>query len=48
MNKRIFTLLACVIVLFMAAFNANARRVAKMSVGDYVKSISLGASPRMS
>ena len=47
MNKKIFTLLACAVVLFSTAFNANARSVAQRSVGDYVRSISLGMSPGM-
>ena len=47
MNKKIFTLLACALVLFLTAFNANARKVAQRSVGDYVRSVSVGMSPGM-
>lgn len=39
MNKKIFTLLASALMLFSAAFNANARFVAERSIGDDVKTL---------
>ena len=47
MNRKIFTLLASVLMLFTAVFCANARRVASTSVGDYVKSVPLSTAKEM-
>jgi hypothetical protein len=47
MNRKIFTLLAAVLMLCTTAFNADARRVAQLCVGDYVKSLPNGTAEGM-
>ena len=47
MNKKIFTLLAVACMLFLTAYNVNARSVAERSVGSLVTSIPMGVSKGM-
>ena len=42
MNRKIFTMLACALMLFSTAFYANARTVADKSVGALVKQLAIG------
>ena len=47
MNRKIFTMLACALMLFSTAFYANARTVADKSVGALVTSLPKGISEGM-